>query len=579
MDLTKILKIKKVTKETGNVDFKTDLKRLKTFTDYENKAKVTKKDFYDRYLPKKYIDLFYSRPDTNITPIYMWLKNFKRTRKNEAWNKDTHQSNLLLVGAPGVGKTTIIKTIAKELNIDTLEFNSSNVKNRALFKRQIKQYTEHNDIFDTEKNKMIIIEELESIISCDKTLLADILEILNPKKCRVPIVIIITPQTQKKIKSLKAWTITINKPTKKESTIFIRKVLSTNKKAIPMSSDIDRIIYHVNGDYRQLSYIMDDILNIDKTNIYTEDIKKVLITHGKKETDYSLFELFDKIVTDKLTVDEKLTLSQSDKTMLNYMTFENYPSLTDKEDISTLSEIISEFTDCDLIDLYSFRTQDFSVNEISSLNGIVIPSHFFKNYKSENIKNNYRERIDQSKQINLGNFSKATVVNSTNFLPQNSTRIFPQDLSSSNSNSRFNSGISKEFNNDSLNNKELINNKGLINNNDSVNSKRVSIADKINYPMVLNKSSFISQKKKKLHNLLRKYKLNTDTLNLLSVYLETNSKKSNEKDNKRLLNLLDSYNIHKDDLDYIIKYANLKTVKLKVNSKIKNGVKNNEKNR
>lgn len=494
MDLSEILNIKE--KEKSNDE---DIKTLKKFMNYE------KKDFYSRYLPRTYKDLFYSRPDTDISSIYMWLKNFRRSIKREIWEKDVHQSNLLLIGAPGVGKTIILNVIAKELNLDILEFNSSNVKNRALFKRQIKEYMEFNNVLEYNKNKIIIIEELETIISCDKTLMGDILEILNPKKSKIPIIIIITPEVMKKIKLLKCWTITINKPTKKEMTIFI----NNNTTKLTNQSDIDKLIKHVDGDYRQLSFIIDDINNTEKEI----NIDEIINTFSKKEIDYSLFELFEKIVMSDITIEEKIKLSQSDKTMLNYMMFENYISLNNKDDISTMAQMISIYSESDIIDEYIFRNQDYTLNEYSNFNGLVYPSFYSKIGNKETIKNvynNYKEPVTKNK---------------------NHKKLMPY----------------------------------------TIDEKDSSLADKLNYPMALNKHSFVAMRRKKLHSVIRKYNLSIDALSLLSMYIES----YNDSIKQKVIDVLNSYNIEINDIEAIVKVANMDK-SIKISSKIKknNDIKN-----
>lgn len=373
MDLTSVLKIKETNKYKKDADEASLKEYIKMYGENENRL-------YYEHIPKNYKELFKSRVETNVNDIYRWLKTFDKKLKSEQF-----KNNLLLVGNSGVGKSVIISIIAKELNIKILEFNSSTVKKRDTFKRQLVQYMTCYDVFDRNAKKMILIEELDSIISCDKTLMSDLLEILNPKVSIIPIIVTITPASLKKIKAIekKCWTLYINPPTKKELSKHITMVLE--KKNLYLDN-CENIIKHANGDFRQISFILNDIIDekkgsgslFERVHVPNEIVERILLTYMKKQTDFTLFELFEIIMKSENSVQDKCKLAESDKIMSNLMFSENYLKLLDNNDFDTITEAADSISQANVIDKYINDTQDYSISELSSFIGFIYPSGVMK---------------------------------------------------------------------------------------------------------------------------------------------------------------------------------------------------------
>lgn len=84
---------------------------------------------------------------SNAKKLYNWLSNWHKNRarnmkhsKPTPWKKDDDGAffkAVLLSGPPGIGKTTSVYVVAKELGFDLLEFNASDTRSKRLLKDEV----------------------------------------------------------------------------------------------------------------------------------------------------------------------------------------------------------------------------------------------------------------------------------------------------------------------------------------------------------------------------------------------------------------------------------------------------------
>ena len=83
------------------------------------------------------------------------------TSKILKWFENPRKKSLLIYGPTGVGKTSSAYALAKEKNLEILEINSSDLRNREMIKKIIGEASQQQSLFS--KKKLILIDEVDGI--------------------------------------------------------------------------------------------------------------------------------------------------------------------------------------------------------------------------------------------------------------------------------------------------------------------------------------------------------------------------------------------------------------------------------
>ena len=83
------------------------------------------------------------------------------TSKILKWFENPRKKSLLIYGPTGVGKTSSAYALAKEKNLEILETNSSDLRNREMIKKIIGEASQQQSLFF--KKKLILIDEVDGI--------------------------------------------------------------------------------------------------------------------------------------------------------------------------------------------------------------------------------------------------------------------------------------------------------------------------------------------------------------------------------------------------------------------------------
>ena len=141
-----------------------------------------------RYAPKSAKEV--QGQDKALSSLKVFLSNYKRQKKRAA----------LLYGAPGSGKTCSVYAIAAELDLEVLEINASDFRNKSKIDEKLEPATKQMSLFA--KGKVILVDEVDGLSGTkDRGGLQEVLKIIEDSAW--PIVMTITDPYDQKFSKLR----------------------------------------------------------------------------------------------------------------------------------------------------------------------------------------------------------------------------------------------------------------------------------------------------------------------------------------------------------------------------------------
>ena len=289
----------------------------------------------DKYRPQTLDEVVGNNKEKKI--ILEWVDN---------WKKGNPQQPLLLVGPPGIGKTTLALVIAKEFS-EYIELNASDKRSQDVIKNTIGESSSTRSLFGDEY-KLIIMDEVDGIHGTnDRGGVRAIGEII--KNSKHPMILIANDFYSKRLQSIKPKC-TVIKMAKVRSP-SIRKALKEiaakeEIKANPKALDL--ISKKSNGDMRSAINTLQALADKDEV-LEPRDVENLRTKDDRSDIFNAITGVLKsknpQHVRDALRVDEDPTL------VMEYIA-ENIPrEYTNKDEIKQAYENIAK------ADLYFGRAQ------------------------------------------------------------------------------------------------------------------------------------------------------------------------------------------------------------------------------
>jgi GTPase SAR1 family protein len=143
--------------------------------------------------------------------------------KIHKWIKHRNESAVLLLGNPGVGKTTLAHRIFKESSLKTIEFNASHTRSGASFRKTILPLLKEGGILQMMENGTkggigILLDEIDGLSNGERGGLQELLTYLKSPECKSgrPLILISNTLDSRVLQQIAKLCLTfqVNPPTK-----------------------------------------------------------------------------------------------------------------------------------------------------------------------------------------------------------------------------------------------------------------------------------------------------------------------------------------------------------------------------
>lgn len=248
-----------------------------------------KSNFAEKYRANLYSELI--RQEAAVREVKIFLKEFPRKKA------------LVLHGPAGTGKTSLALAAARENNLEILELNSSDLRNRKKLEEILKPAAQQMSLF--KKGKIILMDEVDGVTGTDRGGIPELVRVMNMTK--FPIIMTCNDVWQSKLSPVRRKAKLVEmKPLSTLTITEILREINEKEKLGKEPSFLTQIAIKSQGDVRAAlndlqSYSSKESIFVDKDEKRNveENIFNILRKLFKERSDF--LRLFD---STNLSLDE-----------------------------------------------------------------------------------------------------------------------------------------------------------------------------------------------------------------------------------------------------------------------------------
>lgn len=353
-----------------------------------------------KYKPEKLTEIIGNT--TSIDYIKQWLESYtvvkeflksngllKKSSKgrkkklininNDEIEFSKRKGNLLITGPHGCGKSTIISILLKEYNYNVISLNMLDPKVKIDVDLISKLST--NQESDDNKNQILLIDELESVITLnDKNGVFNIIKDNNYKRW-MPIIIITNNQHNKQLNEAKKYSneVKIFPPYQSEIVKWVNDICKKENINIEYNL-INKFVEYCQSDMRKILIQLDELkINYGSNKITPDIMDNFMSIMKRKDLDFDLYKATNKMLTDYKDMDTCLELYETEKVLMPLMIHENYHKFI-KE--SEYSKLLDNLSIGDILENYIYGEQNWDLLELHGIISCCIPSYLINKYSN-----------------------------------------------------------------------------------------------------------------------------------------------------------------------------------------------------
>ncbi len=268
-----------------------------------------------------------------IKKIIAWYESWKPGKKA-----------LLLVGPPGVGKTTAAIALAKTYDLDLLEMNASDVRDKKNIQRIIGLASEYGSLFS--RGRLILIDEVDGMSSQDRGGTSAIIQIL--KTTRYPVILTANDDYATSVRALSGYVETVKFRKVNSHTIksILKKILDKEGITVP-DSVLDAVVENASGDLKSAINDLEALVEGEKK--VNESVKELLAPRDRQQDIFQALKIIFKTESLKTARTAAFNLD-IDPDMLKAWIDENIPN-----EYESLDEIAKAYYWLSRADIFSGR--------------------------------------------------------------------------------------------------------------------------------------------------------------------------------------------------------------------------------
>jgi len=240
----------------------------------------------EKYRPKTLEEI--KDQDQAILKIKIFLKEFPQKKRA-----------IILNGPPGVGKTTIVHALSKEINAEIFELNASDLRNKDSIQEVLSPVLKQQSLI--KKSKIILVDEIDGISTADRGGLSELLRLIE--KTKYPIIATSNKAWIRNLAPLRkiATTIELKKIDKSITKEILIEILKKENQFINLEL-LNKIILNSEGDLRAAINDIQSISllgNQEETEIHErnkeKDIFKIIREIFQEKANLKMLGLYDQI--------------------------------------------------------------------------------------------------------------------------------------------------------------------------------------------------------------------------------------------------------------------------------------------
>jgi replication factor C large subunit len=303
---------------------------------------MTDQPWTEKYRPKTSLEVAGNK--ASVEKVRDWL---------ESWTEEKPKKRaVLLHGPPGIGKTSLVQSLALERKLDLIEINASDKRNGEILSRIAGLASTQSTLFG--RGKLILLDEVDGInLRQDTGAIQTILRII--KETEFPIILTANDPWDPKTRPLReaCTVIEMKRLGVRDGLPLLRTTLG--KEGIVGDEEALRLI--IDRDSGDIRSILNDLemLSQQQKKITVDDVN---LLSGRDRTE-SVFEALRIIFNSKTLAWARGALSKSDldHDMLFQWIFENAPYQV--PDPKELAEAIAALADADMFFARTKKTQSW----------------------------------------------------------------------------------------------------------------------------------------------------------------------------------------------------------------------------
>ena len=249
----------------------------------------------EKYRPKSFADIVNQEEAKYVLASWICAK-FKAPKEfctRWAKKKDreiTEARAVLLAGPPGVGKTTIVHALAREIRYELIELNASDVRTAERLRQVVGSGLRESSLFGYE-GKIVLFDEVDGLhVKEDKGGLEAIIDIVETAK--VPIVMTANNPYDPKFRPLRDLSLVVNlRRLSEDEVVEVLRRICVNEGAKCEDEALRSIAKSSMGDLRAAINDLQMYLTGGRKMLVLDDIKRA----GERNPQLSMFEILDRV--------------------------------------------------------------------------------------------------------------------------------------------------------------------------------------------------------------------------------------------------------------------------------------------